>query len=276
MQHKSNEEDIDDDDKYWEDKLPSDYQRYIEMSDEPFSYTTKKELYLLFCHGFLARNGELWFSTYERTCGICSMQPSTHVLFNDSCYNRLETLSLPESRFKQVKKLGTFFFYAFTYRLESFMFSPDHYTYACYLVFKFEDDHVLSNDRPIFTSKYELGGNDFRIRVFANLDLTSVITIPTLKPKEDIGSSKGNDGLGMSKVYTEIRKNKSWVEKRDDGWLEARLTKPLLKKHHLENLEELKVKLWEWQPGSGALRGIIVESVEFRPVVVDNGWIIYG
>ncbi|PWA73463.1 protein kinase-like domain, Phloem protein 2-like protein [Artemisia annua] len=49
----SNEDDIDDD-GYWEKKLPESYQRYIEMSDKPLDYTTKKELYHIFCHGFLA------------------------------------------------------------------------------------------------------------------------------------------------------------------------------------------------------------------------------
>ncbi|PWA75613.1 serine-threonine/tyrosine-protein kinase catalytic domain-containing protein [Artemisia annua] len=265
--HENNEED-DDDDVYWEDKLPSDYQRYIEMSDKPFSYTTKKELYLLFCHGFPADNdnGQLWFSTYERTRGICCILPSTHVLFKDSLYNELETLSLPESRFKEVKKLGMYHYYTFTCRLESFMFSPDHYTYACYLVFKFES--VMSSDRHIFTAYYTSGGNHFDVRVFANLDLTSEIIIPTLKPKEDIGSSKGIDGLGMSKLYTDL--TKSWVEKRSDGWMEARLTRPL-KKHHLENCEELKVGL---NKGWNQINGIIVEGVEFRPVAVDGSYLV--
>ena len=48
-----------DEDEYWEKKLPENYQRYIEMSDKPLYYTTKKELYLIFCHGFLADKGQL-------------------------------------------------------------------------------------------------------------------------------------------------------------------------------------------------------------------------
>ncbi|GJY42760.1 hypothetical protein Tco_0430973, partial [Tanacetum coccineum] len=57
--HEKNEEDIDDDDGYWEKKLSDEYERYTEMSDIPLNYTTKKELYLLFCHGFLANDGQL-------------------------------------------------------------------------------------------------------------------------------------------------------------------------------------------------------------------------
>ena len=52
MQHEENK----DDDEYWDKKFPDDYQRYIEMSVEPLDYTIKKELYLLFYHGFLANN----------------------------------------------------------------------------------------------------------------------------------------------------------------------------------------------------------------------------
>ncbi|GJR15006.1 serine-threonine/tyrosine-protein kinase catalytic domain-containing protein [Tanacetum coccineum] len=265
------EEDIEmsnDDDEYWEKRLPHNYPHLIEMSDIPLNYTTKKELYLLFRRGFLANSGcrgfltnsgfrrrQLWFSTCKSTRGICSIQPSTHVLFMDSGYKRLETLSLPESRFKKVKKLRDDYFYEFTCRLESFMFSPGNYNYARYLLFKLEDGHVLSNDGPILKAVYKMGGND----------ITIPITIK--KPKEESGSSKSIDGgTGMSK-HNYADPERSWVEKRDDGWLEASFTKPL-SKQYLETLTELKVDLWKLIRGS--LNGIIVEGVEFRPVVVDN------
>jgi hypothetical protein len=125
------------------------------------------------------------------------------------------------------------------------MFSP-HYNYACYLVFKFKDGQ--SNDGPLFRAKYNLGGDD--------------ITILTLKPKEETGSSNSIDGgPGMSKHYMDS--TKSWVEKRDDGWLEARLTEPLLK-HDLENRKLLGVHLDIIE--DRLLNGVIVEGVEFRPV----------
>ncbi|GJY39085.1 serine-threonine/tyrosine-protein kinase catalytic domain-containing protein [Tanacetum coccineum] len=227
-------------DEYWEKKLPPDYPHLIEMSDIPLNYTSKKELYLLFRRGFLANNGQLWFSTCKSTRGICLILPATRFLPKDGSYNKLETLSLPESRFKRVIKLGSSIYYRFTCRLETYMFSPDHYNYACYLVFKLEDGHVLSNDVSIFDAYYCLGNHG--------------ISISIKRPKEESGSSK------------------SWVEKRDDGWWEARLTRPMWK-NHLETLTELRVDLWKIKGRS--LKGIIVEGIEFRPVVVDNnGWII--
>nr|GEW30419.1 serine-threonine/tyrosine-protein kinase catalytic domain-containing protein [Tanacetum cinerariifolium] len=247
------EENEEDTSEYWEIWLPHDYPRLIEMSDIPLNYTTKKELYLVFRHGFLANNGQLWFSTCKSTHGICSTLPATRVLCEDSSYNKLETLSLPESRFKELRKLGSDWFYKLTCRLESYMFSPGNYNYACYLVFKLEDSHILSNDGPIFKAMYHLGGND----------ITILTTLKT--PKEESGSSKSIEGgPGMSKHY--VDSETSWVEKRDDGWLEARFTKPMFE-HHLKNLKELKIYLTEFK------REIILEAVEFRPVD-DNGSII--
>ncbi|GJZ52877.1 serine-threonine/tyrosine-protein kinase catalytic domain-containing protein [Tanacetum coccineum] len=158
-------------------------------------------------------------------------------------------------------KLGSHTYYRLTCRLESYMFSPDHYNYAFYLVFKLKDGHVvLSNDGPIFEALYSLGGLVIRIPI-------------TLKKlKEEIGSSKSIDGgHGMSK-HNYMDWEKSCVEKRDDGWLEARLTKPLLKhdlEYHLDNRTELEMYLSEIK--DACFNGMIVEGVEFKPVVVDNG-----
>ncbi|GJW15071.1 serine-threonine/tyrosine-protein kinase catalytic domain-containing protein [Tanacetum coccineum] len=197
-----NEEDIDEN---WEKRLPHGYPHLIEMSDIPLNYTTKKELYFLFRHGFLANNGQLWFSTCKSTPGICSILPATDVLREDQRH-AIQTISLPESRFKEVEKLETNNVFIFRSRLESFMFSRD-YNYACYLVFKLEDGDVLLNDLPIFEvnflSDYKMDGNVITIRI-------------TLKTrKEESGSSNHN--------YMDWER--SWVEKRDDGWLEIRVAK---------------------------------------------------
>ncbi|GJU48256.1 serine-threonine/tyrosine-protein kinase catalytic domain-containing protein [Tanacetum coccineum] len=242
--------------EYWEKLLPNEYLL-------PLKYTTKMELYFLFRHGFLANDGQLWFSTCKSTRGICSIQTATQVLSNDFDYDELETLSLAESRFKGVKKLGTATYYNFTCRLESFMFSPDHSNYAFYLVFKLEDGHILSNDEPILDAHYSLGSS----YVDHQTNVQSIIIL-----KEESGSSKSIEGgPGMSK-HNYVDPTRSLVEKRDDGWLEARLTRPMFK-HHLENLKELEISLSVLKPGS--VDGMIVEGVEFRPVVVDNnGWIV--
>ncbi|GJY54602.1 hypothetical protein Tco_0446266, partial [Tanacetum coccineum] len=128
-------------DEYWEKKLP--------LSDKPFDYTTKKELYLSLCQGFLGCNGQLWFSLCKSTSGICSILPAAHII---SPNRNLETRYLSQSRFKEVVRLEIQYDYCFSCRLGSFMFSP-HHTYACYLVFRYKDNQVPSNDASFYTSK---------------------------------------------------------------------------------------------------------------------------
>ncbi|GKD53125.1 serine-threonine/tyrosine-protein kinase catalytic domain-containing protein, partial [Tanacetum coccineum] len=91
------EENEEDASENWEKKLPHDYPHLIKMSDIPLNYTNREELYLLFCRGFLANNGQQWFSMCKSTCGICSLLPSTHVLYEHTSFKRLETLSIRES-----------------------------------------------------------------------------------------------------------------------------------------------------------------------------------
>ncbi|GKB37612.1 serine-threonine/tyrosine-protein kinase catalytic domain-containing protein, partial [Tanacetum coccineum] len=256
--HEKNEEDIDDvdddddDDEYWEKRLPDEYQRYIEMSDKPFDYTTKKELYLSLCQGFLGCNGQMWFSLCKSTSGICSILPATHI----SSQYHLKTLSLSESRFKEVVRLETHKNYSFSCRLGSFMFSP-HYTYACYLVFKYEENQVVSHDACFYTAKCNLGDNNMTQGTVS----TSVSNIPTLAQKKDSGSPDSSKSIQMPNKDMDLEH--SFVDKRNDGWMEVRLTKPL---HQLESYESLEVELEE--PNS-SIR-IIVEGMEFRPVVHDG------
>ncbi|GJY16776.1 serine-threonine/tyrosine-protein kinase catalytic domain-containing protein [Tanacetum coccineum] len=277
MQHEENEgidrllmisskEDVDDD-FYWGKKLPNNCQHYIQISDEPLHCTSKKELYFLLRRGFLAYGGKLCFSLCKSTGKISSILPATQILCKDNSYQRLQTLSLSESRFREVKKLGADDWYLFTCRFRPFMFSP-HYIYACYLVFKFEDNHIPSNVARLIKAKYKLG-DTIQGTVFAHLNLIPPIDIPTIKPKNDQGSHDSSnlpsiDGLKMPKDLMHHVLN-SWIEERDDGWMEVRLSKPL---HQLENHVSLEVKLWKSE--SGSLSGIIVEGIEFRPMLQDE------
>ncbi|GJZ35237.1 serine-threonine/tyrosine-protein kinase catalytic domain-containing protein [Tanacetum coccineum] len=90
-QHVKNE----DDDEYWKKKLPHNYQYLINMSDIPLYYITKKELYILFCRGFLANNGQLTLSPTEAILNIyCHKTLVTFlalfrnlILWADACLN---------------------------------------------------------------------------------------------------------------------------------------------------------------------------------------------
>ncbi|GJT84929.1 serine-threonine/tyrosine-protein kinase catalytic domain-containing protein [Tanacetum coccineum] len=60
------EENEEDASENWEKKLPHDYPHLIKMSDIPLNYTNREELYLLFCRGFLANNGQqIYLNIYD-------------------------------------------------------------------------------------------------------------------------------------------------------------------------------------------------------------------
>ncbi|GKE09260.1 serine-threonine/tyrosine-protein kinase catalytic domain-containing protein [Tanacetum coccineum] len=266
-----NKEDIDDVvDEYWEKKLPDEYQRYIEMSDMPLDYTTKKDLYLSLCQGFLGCNGQVWFSLCKSTSGICSILPAAHII---SPNRNLETRYLSQSRFKEVVRLEIQYDYCFSCRLGSFMFSP-HHTYACYLVFRYKDNQVPSNDASFYTAKCNSRDNIMIQGQWFMMDLMAERSANHNYVEESRSSKSIDGGPGMSK-HNYVDRKRSWVEKRDDGWLEARLTKPLLKhdlEYHLDNRTELEMYLSEIK--DACFNGMIVEGVLFKPVVVDNGWIL--
>nr|GEY54035.1 protein kinase-like domain, phloem protein 2-like protein [Tanacetum cinerariifolium] len=51
-----------DSDTYWGQKLPNDYEEILKLSNHCIEGKTKKELYSMFCQGFLIDNGQQWFA----------------------------------------------------------------------------------------------------------------------------------------------------------------------------------------------------------------------
>ncbi|KAI3793172.1 hypothetical protein L1987_35787 [Smallanthus sonchifolius] len=250
----SGEDDINDD-EYWKKKLPNRYQRYIQRSDKPLHYTNKKQLYLRLCEGILCDNGQLWFSICKSNDGICSMLPATQILRDDIEYEHLDTLSLYESRFPEVKILGYASSYNFTCTLQLQMFSTQN-MYACYLVFKFEHNSQ-PHDNRLFTAEYGLGRRLLgKVLVHMNVFSKNKLTInPTSEHQEP-----GTKGLEMNHDGLEYDVE-SWMEERNDGWIEVMLSKPL---ERLEDHSTLKVRL---SVLGGSFGGIIVQGIEFRPYI---------
>ncbi|GKD31266.1 serine-threonine/tyrosine-protein kinase catalytic domain-containing protein [Tanacetum coccineum] len=261
------DDDNDDDiDEYWEKKLPQNYQRYIEMSDKPLDYATKKELYLIFCHGFLADKGQLWFSVSKPMRGICSVQPA-HLFPNYRFYvETSQTLSLSESRFSLVKKLGNYEYFVFGTTLLSVMFSPQ-YNYACYLLFKLRDNHSVPDNTLLFSTECELDG----ISMGGMISYWSMypMNIPTIKPNNDYGLHDSSnipkaEGLAMKKDRTE-HLGYARIKERKDGWMEAMLFKPKNKLQDQKNGCRLRIDLVPAE--ARKLNGMIIEGIEFRPYI---------
>lgn len=164
-------------------------------------------------------------------------------------------------------KLRARLWFTLEYRLWSPIFSPQ-YTYACYLVFKFDFSYKFDysythpHDTRLFKAKCRLDGVD-HAKMDAYMSLFPV-NIPTIKPKNDHGSHDTsniprNEGLRMLKAHIESL-DSSRIKQRKDGWMEVRLCKPL---HHLENLKSLKITLSK----SEVFSEMVIEGIEFRPCI---------
>lgn len=142
--------------------------------------------------------------------------------------------------------------------LQSVMFSPQ-YTYACYLLFKFRDNHSVPHNTRLFRTECKLG-------IMISYWSTYPMNIPTIKPKNDYGLHDSSnimkaEGLAMKKDRTE-HLGYTRIEERKDGWMEVMLFKPT---NQLLDLSHLQIDLWESK--YGILRGLIIEGIEFRPYI---------
>nr|GEU56507.1 protein kinase-like domain, phloem protein 2-like protein [Tanacetum cinerariifolium] len=253
------DEDDMDDDEYWEKKLPENYQRYIEMSDKPLDYTTKKELYRIFCQGFLADKGQMWFSMCKSTHGICSLLAANKL--SDNCY---PTISVSESRFSLVKNLLIDDDLSSQTTLQSVMFSPQ-YTYACYLVFKFRDKPSVPDNTAVLKTECILDRDS--VAVMFLYWSTYPLNIPTIKPKNDFGLHDSSniptaEGIGMTNGQIEHLANYNRIEERKDGWMEAMLFKLTNKLQHQKNGFHIHIYF-----DASKLNGMILEGIEFRPYI---------
>ncbi|KAD3640364.1 hypothetical protein E3N88_29587 [Mikania micrantha] len=195
-----------------------------------------------------------WFSISKSNDGICSMLPAAHILHDDIDYEHLDTASLHESRFHEVKILGYASSYSFTCTLQLQMFSPQK-MYACYLVFKFEHNKQ-PDDTSLLTAEYGLGRRLLG-QVLAHMN---VFSESENKPKAD--HEEPRTKRLETTTYDGLEYDfESWMEERKDGWMEVMLSKPL---ERLEDHSTLKVRL---SVLSGSFGGIIVEGIEFRPYI---------
>ncbi|KAJ9548322.1 hypothetical protein OSB04_020865 [Centaurea solstitialis] len=284
-----------------EKKMPSDdCEGIIQRSDTHLEYTTQQELYSLLCDGILIDDGLKWFSLCQSTGGKCHMLPALEVLYvnTDTASSISQTgmsvLSLSESRFslppslplddkhfetliapkivsnltlyiprfKKVLQLGVATYYVFRCTIESNMVSPGN-IYACYLVFKFAEDHIWYDDRRTAIARCFSGTTSISA-LFAHLNSREPINIPTIMPKNDKGSQERSNVLifdDQGKEYMDDDSTHNCMEQRNDGWMEVMLCNSL---HKLEDYKEISISLTCEE--SDELYGIIVQGVEFRPV----------
>ncbi|XP_071687493.1 uncharacterized protein [Rutidosis leptorrhynchoides] len=254
-----------DDEEYWEKKLPDECQHFIKLSDEPLKYTTKKELYLLLCEGFLGHHGEtrLWFFIRKSARGMCSMLPANDILEQNYSDITLNTHAISGSRFHEVLKVTRTPQLNFKCSLEPLMFAS-HNIYACYFVFKFQHNQTLPGKSRILKSRCIIDGIDQGV-ISVDMNLYP-FNIPTIKQKNDDGSDRSSNTLNTPTCdIVEIQEDyiydeSSMIIERKDGWMEFMLCKPL---HLLQDHKSLRVELFE--KTDETFSGMVIEGIEFRP-----------
>ncbi|KAI3506190.1 hypothetical protein L1887_28546 [Cichorium endivia] len=138
----------------WEQKLPTDYKKIIQMSKYPVPSTiSKKDLYSLFSSGIILNN-EKWFSI--STDGSRNEMISAK-RFSYKYVSSLKWRSIQKSRFPKVAKIFDISNLNIGVQITTEFLTPDT-MYGAYLVFKFCDRRKVSS-RPIYVNlKYKKAG----------------------------------------------------------------------------------------------------------------------
>ncbi|KAI3792906.1 hypothetical protein L2E82_06799 [Cichorium intybus] len=136
----------------WEQKLPRDYEKIIQLSKYPVSnISTKKDLHSLLSSGILIPNEKLWFSI--------SMDGVKNVVISATkfSYKNVKWRSIGKSRFSKVAKLLDISNLNIQIQIKTQLLTPK-IMYGAYLVFKFCDRRKVSS-RPLYVNlKYKKSG----------------------------------------------------------------------------------------------------------------------
>ncbi|KAL7601910.1 hypothetical protein Lser_V15G21989 [Lactuca serriola] len=139
----------------WEQNLPSDYKKIIQMSKYPVPSTiSKKDLHSLFSSGILLNNEKVWFSI-SMDGSRNEMIPAKRFSYND--VSSLKWRSIQKSRFPKVAKILDISNLNIGVQINAEFLTPET-MYGAYLVFKFYDRRKVSS-RPIYINlKYKKAG----------------------------------------------------------------------------------------------------------------------
>ncbi|KAK6917112.1 Phloem protein 2-like [Dillenia turbinata] len=238
-----------DSDAVWEKFLPSDYKdlisRAIDFSSSSLIFDSKKDLYHRLCDSpLLIYDGKLSFWLDKQTGKKCYMiaPRALHISWGDTP-DYWKWISVPESRFPEVAVLLTVFWLEIRGRIRCSLLSPNT-TYAAYLVFKLEDDH-LGFTLDLEAAEVSVGTN-------ASTSQThSAFLSPETRHQQSISAQVPIEDMNQKIEYP---------NKRSDGWFEVELGEIFIK-GDAGNLEMsvLETKRLHWK------KGLIVQGIEVRP-----------
>ncbi|KAJ9537575.1 hypothetical protein OSB04_030308 [Centaurea solstitialis] len=228
----------------WEQKLPNVYEQIIKWSKRSLKWQTKKELYHLFCEGFLVNarkgllfKGEQWFSL-AKNGKKCCMLPARKTLIT----SKWSWKSLSTSRFKEVAFDCHHSDFGINIKFLSGILSP-RTSYACYLVYE------ITENRSNFMFPLSVR------RGFVNLFPRYIYL---LSPHTRVICPKDYENTHNP---SDIPKFKGLPQLRKDGWMEVQLCEFKTSTTPMRNLIVIAV-------GSliQTLDGLIVQGIELKPL----------
>nr|GEX69691.1 protein kinase-like domain, phloem protein 2-like protein [Tanacetum cinerariifolium] len=230
-----------DSDTYWEQKIPNDYEEILKLSKDRVRWTTKKELYSIFCRGLLLDKGQQWF-TIDKNGKKCQMLCARASLVSDKRNSTWE--SLPQSRFGEVLVITADDKFKIWRRIASQDVSSET-RYACYLVYR------LPLDQSTFEAPLHVNINNGHAQ-----DAWFVYLSPPNSPV--IGQNLDENSWNPLNRF----KGNGIPKQRGDGWMEVKVwefqTQDTRKTTHIHlKLTHLDKK---------DLSGLMVQGIELRPI----------
>ncbi|MFS7923075.1 putative protein kinase RLK-Pelle-LRR-I-1 family [Helianthus anomalus] len=224
---------------YWKQKLPKDYEDIMKWSKDSVRWENTKDLYYIFCRGFLINYGEEWFSL-DKDGKKCLMLSARAALQED----KWNWMSLAETRFEEVADYCNLRNFGIFCKFRSKLLSPQT-TYGTYLVYKLPEGYKNAKPPPV-----QVVDKDSHSKEVHNIFLRT--------PQSPfISCNVKNKAFSPSN----IPQMKGLPKQRSDGWMEVQV-------HEFQTRDTIKMistrlKFSSYDMG---LKGITVQCLEFRPV----------
>ncbi|KAK9050801.1 hypothetical protein SSX86_030226 [Deinandra increscens subsp. villosa] len=230
---------ISDKDTYWKQKLPHDYEDIIKWSKDSLRWGTMKDLYSIFCRGFLINDGEEWFSL-DKDGKKCLMLSARAALQED----KWNWMSLAETRFEEVADYCNLPKFDIICKFKSKVLSPQT-MYGTYLIYKLPEGYKNVKPPPVQVVDKDSHPKEV-YDVFLHIPQTPVISY-----------NAKNKAIDRSNTLT----MKGLPKRRRDGWMEVQVhefqTRPTIK------MISTRLGLSSYNMG---LKGLTVRCLEFRPI----------
>ncbi|XP_043720871.1 F-box protein PP2-B15-like [Telopea speciosissima] len=261
-------------DRFWERRLPPDYQDVLSRAVSPLKFKSYEELYTLLCQGILIDGKRKWFSLEEQTGKIRYVISARELYIcwsNDEQYFKWKS-NMPESRFPEVTELLDVCWLDIVGSIDSCKLSPKT-TYGAYLILKFVyngnygiDDGL---DKQPARISVEVGGTfssgTAYLRPNRNVHLLRGrlqylyrMQVLSTNPSESIQQQQEEEE--EIKVEEDGSTQRVAKPRVDDDWMEIELGKFFI------DGDAGKVEMRLNETGDHWKCGIIIEGIEVRPL----------